>query len=768
MSDIGTAPAAGHAWSAEQVVRLEGEWRRLQRDFAFHPNVEVIPLSGDPPGEYQIQYKVTTLGLDAAGNLMFVSSCPVHVWLPAEFPEEGPIVRPMAPTFHPNITWDWVHLNPGWRPEKSLSAVITRVGQMLALQAYDPDPNGVLNPVAMEWVDANPHEVPTDPAADLSADAAGGALARIAAFGPGALDDLRRRAEAVCDRLVSGDAAPDGQELRQFAGQARRTLERLLEPDTPAAVRALAEEVEELVVSMQGSASVWRELARDVEAARAVAATVDRVAGLEAELLIVLTAASEAAPPETDRNADAGDDVAAADGTVNGELSDLPSLALIRPVALSLRSSVREAEEAVAELWSGLGQLNRRPRATGVVPGRLLANRLEREAARAVAAAEPARASGAVLASLEPVLDRARQHAEAAEQAAAWAEYAEMMSRAEELVRRLSATDPATLQAYRVTAAGVTSGPFEFEKPVEVAGMSVAVANLRANTIRVIDPRAEELVAAGVGVVSVPRINDVRGAGTAPEFAVEPTGHTDELRVQLEYLLTQTREALRRLAPDGGAEADGQRAWPMDFWAGATAAALDTPETRRAVRDAHRRAAHQWKLLLGDLAALGRFKQRMATHDLLARLVEFVPRANARIETAKEVLIRTESRLAEIAARSARDVETERPIVPQHLAAEYADRVAERDVARQELLRLTRSLEVSAQRARRRLGNPKLYGSAELPPFRVLPTAPAALADRVPQLSDTATDAQVATLEGLLRLGLRDAASAEDDAAGRS
>jgi hypothetical protein len=499
-----------------------------------------------------------------------------------------------------------------------------------------------------------------------------------------------------------------------------------------------------------------------------VAATVDRVAGLEAELLVVLTAASEAAAPETDRNTDAGDDEAAADSTVNGDLSNLPSLALIRPVALSLRSSVREAEEAVAELWNGLGQLNRRPRAAGVVPGRLLAKRLEREAARAVAAAEPARASGVVLASLEPVLDRARRQAEAAEQIVAWAEYADMMRRGEELVRHLSATDPATVQAYCVTAAGEASGPFEFDRPVEVAGLSVAVANPRGNTIRVINSDAEELIAAGDGVVSVPRLGDFRGStGTAPQFTVEPTEHTDELRVQLEYLLTQTRDALRRLAPDGGAEADGQP-WPTDFWAGAIAAALDTPETRRAVRDGHRRAAHEWKMFLGDLAALGRFKQRMATHHLLARLMEFVPRASARIEAATEVLTRTESRLVEIAARSARDVETERPIVPQHLAAEYADRVAERDVARQELLRLTRSLEVSAQRVRRRLANRKLYGSAELPPFRALPAAPAAWADRAPQFSDAAINAQVTALEGLLRLSLRDAASAGDDTVGRS
>src|SRR5688500_5634245 len=163
MSQYPPADPAGAAgpWSAAQLVRLEAEWVRLRRAFAYHPFVDVTPLSGNPPAEYQITYKVTTLAIDQVGSLAYVASCPVHVWLPPQFPHTAPVVRPMAAAFHPNISMEWIHLNPAWRPDVSLVEVVTQVGYLLAFQSYDP--NAIANPVAMNWVYANPHLLPTDP-----------------------------------------------------------------------------------------------------------------------------------------------------------------------------------------------------------------------------------------------------------------------------------------------------------------------------------------------------------------------------------------------------------------------------------------------------------------------------------------------------------------------------------------------------------------------------------------------------------------------------
>ena len=56
-------------WSPPQLIRLENEWRRLQRSFACHPCIQITPLSGDPPAEFQVQYKVRTLAFNQQQQL---------------------------------------------------------------------------------------------------------------------------------------------------------------------------------------------------------------------------------------------------------------------------------------------------------------------------------------------------------------------------------------------------------------------------------------------------------------------------------------------------------------------------------------------------------------------------------------------------------------------------------------------------------------------------------------------------------------------------
>jgi hypothetical protein len=236
---------------------------------------------------------------------------------------------------------------------------------------------------------------------------------------------------------------------------------------------------------------------------------------------------------------------------------------------------------------------------------------------------------------------------------------------------------------------------------------------------------------------------------------------TDELRVQLEYVLTQTRDALPRLIPDRSAASGPEQEpeeWP-DSWAGRLADAMGDESNRRAVVDRHRGSGARWKAVLSELAALGRFKQRLATHHLLARLIDFVPRVQARADRAREALTRSESRLAEIAARSARDLETDQVLVPQHLAGEYAERLAERDRARHETDWAAGARQLAADRARGRLAKTKYVGSGEPPALRHLAPLPPSLLELAPRVTNAAIEAQVSRLEELLSTRLRPAAA---------
>jgi hypothetical protein len=744
MPDIPASPTAP-AWSSAQLVRLEAEWRGLRRAFAFHPHVEVFPLAGDPPAEYQVLFKVTTLGVDAAGQLAYVSTMPVHVWLPPHFPREAPVVRPMEPTFHPNVSMEWVHLSPGWRPNATLTELVTQVGQLLAFQTYDA--NAVLNPVALNWVYANLALLPTDPAADLSPDAGGEPLVRIAKHAPAAIDEQRRKVEAMCDRLVSSEP-PAEQEVRKFASRVRTALAMYCDPDIPAHIRGQAGEVEETALSMQGSSTVWAQIRRQVATAEAAGAAVAKVAAQEEALMKALAAFDAAGQnlPQISEEHGAGG---------RTPLANLPPLSAVQPPAVELRRVVRESEHAVADLRARLAELAPPPRLSGVLPGRMLSRRLQQEVARATAAAEPARGAGAVLASVEPVLERTGGEAAAADRVAAWAEYADLMLRSEELLRRLTGADPARLHAFFASTPAGEAGPFEYEQRIDFGGTVLAVSNPRGTTLRVIDAATEEVVASGEGTAAIPLNQPGRAAPTT--LTVQAGERSDELRVQMEYLLTQTREALGELVPKEEEAADPPP-WASESWAGRIAAALGRLDVRRQVLDDHRRASQRWKALLGELAAFGRFKNRVATYHLLARLIEFVPRAHARVDKARDSLARAEGRLADIAARSARDMETNRPIVPQHLAAEYANLLAERDRAHQEIDRMRTALHAAAERARVRLTKMKLLGSAELPALRILAPLPPALSEMQVYVTDEALDVQVRRLGDLLRTNLRNPA----------
>jgi hypothetical protein len=744
-------------WSEGQLARLEREWRQLQRAYAYHPFVEIVPLPGPLPDglpvEYHVHYKVTTLAIDETGQLAYVSALPVHLWLPPHFPHTAPLVRPMAPAFHPNVTTEWIHLNPPWNQDASLVDVVTQVGFLLAFRSYDPD--AVANPVAMNWAHANRHLLPTDPAADFSPTAGGEPLSRRARHGLATLRELQERVESACERMAAAESPPTQQELDELWRDAALTLPLFLEPDVPEHLRAAAAEVQELAASLREPDAVWPRIGAQMVIAAVVASAAAEVMKAEESLRRVLAAEAVApaaalavAPPRGapgPRPADAG----AAEAAHNAER--VPAPAVIQPAALSLRRAVRDAEQAVADLRKGLTQLATAPRlpAAPAMPSTLVARRLSRELGRLAAAAEPARSSGASLASLEPVLQRARGEASAAERVAAWAEHVDLLRRGHDLVQRVVAAGPAGLQGFSADTPAGKAGPFDFEQLSDLGGgTTVAVWNQRSGAVRVVDPETEEVIARDDRTVTFTPRQRPGAGGSAPRTVTITVGeHTDDLRVQLDYLITHARDVLERLRPAGDEipPAEGRATWP-----GRLAVELDEPGEQQHAEQEHRRAIEVWRQLLAELVTLGRFKQRLATWHLLTRLTDFAKRVAAERERHAAVISRADAQLAEIGARSGRDLETDNLIIPVQFASEYSQHLAQRDEAREHLRRLEAALAAGTERLRQRLGKPRLLGSAELPRLRVLPPLPRAYVDQHPNVSDDAIQVLVRQLEPLL------------------
>lgn len=725
-------PVDASAWTPAQQMRLDAEWRNLRRAFAYHPFVEIVPLAGDPPAEFQVNYKVTTLVIDEQGQLVYVASCPVHLWLPPHFPHTAPLVRPMAAAFHPNATTEWIHLNPAWGPDRNLVEVVTQVGFLLAFQSYDP--NAVANPVAMSWACANPQLLPTDATADFAPAAGGGPVVRIMRFGLATLRALQERVEALCERTVTASPTPDREEIEQLWREVRLALPLFLEPDVPEHLRSAAAELGDLASSLREADSIWSQLARQVATCNQVASAAGEVVKAEETLRRILSA--EATAPRQHSAALA-----------------LPAPSVVQPSALALRRAVKESEQAVLALREGLDQLAAAPRipTAAAPPGTVMARRLARELSHLSAASEPARASGASLASLEPVLERARAESSAADRVVAWAEHAELLRRGHELIERVKSAGPANLQAYRIETTAGTTGPFDFEQRVDPAagGANIAVWNVRAALVRVIDPDTEEVIARGDGRVALTRRADSATGGATTIIVGE---HTDEVRVQLEYLLTHSRDALARLRVDDDEPPPLGR---PSTWAASLAADLDQPDQQQRAVDGHRRAADVWKHMLAELPALGLFKQRLATFHLLNRLIDFAGRVRFERERLTAVVSRADSHLAEIGARSGRDMETGGLIIPVQYAAEYARYMNEREEAQHQLRRLETALDAGTERLEIRLAKPRLYGCADLPQLRVLGPAPRAYVEQQPHVSDEAVQRLVTRLEELLGTSLR-------------
>jgi hypothetical protein len=140
----------------------------------------------------------------------------------------------------------------------------------------------------------------------------------------------------------------------------------------------------------------------------------------------------------------------------------------------------------------------------------------------------------------------------------------------------------------------------------------------------------------------------------------------------------------------------------------------------------------------------------------LNRLIDFVRRFRTERERLAVVVHRADTHLAEIGARSGRDMETDRLIIPGQYATEYAQHMAERDRAQQQIQRMQIAVDSATERLKLRLTKPRLYGVAEFPHLRLLSAVPRAYVEQEPLVSDEAVQQLVTRLEELVRAPLRD------------
>jgi ubiquitin-protein ligase len=737
------APQPPTPWSAQQLVRLEHEWRQLQRHFAFHPIVKVTPLSGNPPAEYQVELHCRTLYVQEDGQLGYLDAPAIHIWLPPGYPHEAPVVRPLHAIFHPNVTLESILIHPPWEPTRTLVQVVQQVGALLAYLTYDPW--NVWNATAMEWLTANATYLPTDPGANFSPTVDGEPLERISRNGEKTLAEWREKLGQMTDSLIKRDEPPGAQDVVRFCERARLALNLFLEEDVPESLRSQAAELDAWAESLPETTMTFEGLRQRHLAAAAALQSAGKVA--ESRRVLIKELAEFEGLVQGRPSVDPGE-----------AIDQLPDLPRMQALASEFRVVVTEAQKRLATARTRLTVLSPPDPRLALTKASLLEQRIESEMGRVASVTQDAiDKSDSAIETIAPTLERAKDELAAFERVIGWKEYAQLADRSRDLVHRIENWGGAAVQAYFVENEGGVFGPFEFEQRLDLGESALAVRNPARTTIEVFEiNNGRRLGHADSGTVTIKLPGGERGVRFATTFRM--TARCDDLWVQLEYLTRQIAHLVATQTKPLTAER--AKSWATEFLSVITAPAALEGFIEEARQGGIRRDA-----IAADLKAVCRFKERLATQYLLERHAEMTPRFKRRIAEMRERRNEANSRIADIFSRSQRDLGSGLPMIPAGLAKDYEAMCVRRDDAQVEIARLEDLLELAAEQIRPRLASAALWGSDQVPSLCALGPLPDSLTSRTESLSEFEMLATIGYLEQELGAQLRPDGGVPVDAA---
>ena len=141
-------PDAGYTTMSPRMRRLATDWVAVRSAFSGHPLVTVEPIGPEPPEKYRVTYRLKGLALQGDQPMQSrLHQCEIH--LPAGYPREQPLVLPLTPIFHPNVT-DRYCISDNWTAGESLMDVITRLADIIQYRSYNT--HSPLNGRAAHWV----------------------------------------------------------------------------------------------------------------------------------------------------------------------------------------------------------------------------------------------------------------------------------------------------------------------------------------------------------------------------------------------------------------------------------------------------------------------------------------------------------------------------------------------------------------------------------------------------------------------------------------
>ena len=142
-----------------RLRRLQADHRNLVEYVRQHPRLHLVQAIGDPPEQYQIEYRIKSLR-QVGDELKEVKSHLVEISLPRNYPRTPPLCRMLTPVFHPNIAPHAICVGDHWSAGEPLKMIVARIGEMLAYQSYNV--KSPLNGEAARWVEEHMKQLPLD------------------------------------------------------------------------------------------------------------------------------------------------------------------------------------------------------------------------------------------------------------------------------------------------------------------------------------------------------------------------------------------------------------------------------------------------------------------------------------------------------------------------------------------------------------------------------------------------------------------------------
>lgn len=142
-----------------RLRRLQADYENLCDYVRRHPRLRLIQAAGEPPEQYQIEYRIKSLR-QVGDDLKTIKSHIVEISLPRNYPRTPPLCRMLTPVFHPNIAPHAVCVGDHWSAGEPLKSIVARIGEMLAYQSYNV--KSPLNGEAARWVEEHEDDLPLD------------------------------------------------------------------------------------------------------------------------------------------------------------------------------------------------------------------------------------------------------------------------------------------------------------------------------------------------------------------------------------------------------------------------------------------------------------------------------------------------------------------------------------------------------------------------------------------------------------------------------